>query len=475
MSGSLVSPRPGSGAPTGDGLKDVLTLVVDDELQMRLTVAAALEGQGFSVVLAESGEEALQAISRQPFDLAVVDLNLPGVSGLEVLRAISEIRDRPEMVVLTGQPDLESAVEAMKVGAFDYISKPFDPLKLVAVLSNAATKRRLARENATLREVVQKQGEERVGQVVADSSRMREVLEVADRVAASNASVLIQGETGTGKGLMAKILHSGSHRSGKPQLHINCSAFNEQLLESELFGYEKGAFTGAVESKLGLFEVADGGTLFLDEVAEMSPAMQAKLLLVLDSGELRRVGGTSFARVDVRILAATNRDLEREVRAGRFREDLMFRLNVVKIELPPLRLRSSDIPGLVELYLDRHRLPDRARKTISKPALEALRAYRWPGNVRELANVIEGMILMAPGREISLDDLPPAISGRSQTNPEPDGVEPDGPPASLAEVQRIHIERVLRYTEGKKAPAARLLGIDVKTLYAKIKAYDLDV
>ncbi len=443
---------------------------------MRLTAAGALEGEGFAVTVAESGEEALAAARKWAFDVVVLDLQLPGMSGLDVLRSLNELTDPPETVLLTGQPGHESAVEAMKLGAFDYLSKPFDRLKLIATLRNAAGRRQLRRENHTLKEVVRRREDAWKGPLVADSAAMKRILTVVDRVGPSDASVLIQGETGTGKGLIAKLLHAASPRSARPQMHINCSALTEPLLESELFGHEKGAFTGAAKAKPGLFEVADGGTLFLDEVAEMSPAMQAKLLLVLDSGELRRVGGTASIRVDVRILAATNKDLEREARDGRFREDLLFRLNVVRIDLPPLRHRTEDIAGLVEMYLQRHRIAGQPIKTVSAKALDALRGYRWPGNVRELANVIEGMVLMSSHEELCTEELPPAVLGRSRAAHAAGGsAPPDEEPVPLAEIQRRHIARVLAYTRGKKAPAARLLGIDVKTLYNKIKAYEIEV
>jgi two-component system response regulator AtoC len=293
---------------------------------------------------------------------------------------------------------------------------------------------------------------------------------MVERVAASNAPVLIYGETGTGKGLIARAIHQASPRADQPFLAINCSAFQDQLLESELFGHEKGAFTGAIAAKPGLFEVADGGTLFLDEVAEMSPAMQAKLLQVLDTGELRRVGGTKLRRVDTRIFAATNKDLSREVRAGRFREDLFFRLNVVSLAVPPLRDRKEDIPRLGEHFLQQFRLPGQQPKTISPEALQRLMEYSWPGNVRELANTIERLVLLSPRTIIGPEDLPPNIRPAAELQPREADV-----PLPLAEVERLSIIRALTYTRGKKAPAARLLGIDVKTLNHKIRVYSIQL
>ncbi len=405
----------------------------------------------------------------EKFEVVLLDLHLPGIQGLDILRELQSLPRPPETVVLTGRPQAETAVEAMKLGAYDYLSKPFDILKLVSTLKNAAAKHRLDRENTALKHVVRQQGPG--GPIVAESEEIKRVLGLVQKAAGTDASVLIQGETGTGKGLLARLLHNQSARAREPRMQLNCSALNEPLLESELFGHEKGAFTGAVETKPGLFEVADGGTLFLDEVAEMSPAMQAKLLLVLDNGEIRRVGGTALLKVNVRIVAATNKDLHEEVRQGRFREDLLFRLNVITLRIPPLRQRQADISGLVRLYLERHRLPGQPVKTVSDRALAVLHEYPWPGNVRELANVIESMVLLAPGDEIGLDELPPNLTPADRVTIE----ETQEAPVSLAEIQRRHIVRTLEFTNGKKAPAARLLGIDVKTLSSKIKRYDLRV
>ncbi len=452
-------------------MKNIEALVIDDDLQMRLTVESALEGEGFAARFAATAEEGLEVAKGRHFEVVLLDLHLPGMNGLEMLTSLRELPQPPETVVLTGRPDLDTAVEAIKLGAYDYLSKPFDAFKVVSTLKNAAAKYRLRRENAALKHTVSRHLPSPGGRVVANSDEMKTVLRVIERIAPSDASVLILGETGVGKGLIAKLIHSRSLRSSEPHLHINCSTLNEALLESELFGHEKGSFTGAATAKPGLFEVADGGTLFLDEVAEMSPAMQAKLLQVLDNGELRRVGSTSFVNVDVRIVSATNRDIERQVAEGRFRRDLLFRLNVVSLELPPLRERREDIPALVHLYLDRYRLPGQSVRTLAAPAMARLHQYSWPGNVRELANVIEGLVLLAQSDEIQLSDLPPSLSAPGVADAEVDDIEP----LPLAEIQKQHLIRTLRYTGGKKAPAARLLGIDVKTLYSKIKAYEIEI
>ncbi len=423
---------------------------------------------GCTVTAVPSGEEALDILSRREFDVVLLDLKMPGLGGVETLRRLRSTGVAAEVVILTGHPDVDTAIEAMKLGAYDYLTKPFKLSEVEAVLRRAAEKRQLRSENLALRRIVD-QGE--AGQVIlGESPAMRSLLVLVDRVAASDAPVLISGETGTGKGLIAKALHQASPRRNQPFLVINCSAFQDQLLESELFGHEKGAFTGATSAKAGLFEVADGGGLFLDEVGEMSPAMQAKLLQVLDTGELRRVGGTRQRRVDTRIFAATNKDLQEEVHARRFREDLFFRLNVVNVAVPPLRDRKEDIPILAEHFLRQFRLAGQRSKSLSPEALRLLIHHDWPGNVRELANTIERLVLLTSGTVIGPDDLPSTI-----------GPRPDLPargkevPLPLAEVERRSVIEALKYTGGKKAPAARLLGIDVKTLTHKIQRYNIQI
>ena len=444
----------------------IQVLVVDDEKPTRVLMERELPRSGCAVRTAQSGEEALEVLSRQEFDVVLLDLKMPGLGGMETLRRLRSTGTTAEVVVLTGHPEVESAIAAMKLGATDYLTKPFKLSEVEAVLQRAAEKRRLQAENAALRRMVGQR--EDPASILGESPAMRPLLEMVGRVAASNAPVLISGETGTGKGLIARAIHQSSPRAEHPFLVINCSAFQDQLLESELFGHEKGAFTGAVSAKAGLFEVADGGTLFLDEVAEMSPAMQAKLLQVLDTGELRRVGGTRLWQVDTRIFAATNRDLEKEVRGGHFREDLFFRLNVVSLLVPPLRERREDIPRLVEHFLVRYQLPGQPKKTLAPAALALLVGYAWPGNVRELANTVERLVLLAPGPVITPEDLPANI--RPSAEPPP---RQEDTPLPLTEVERLSIMRALKYTQGKKAPAARLLGIDVKTLTHKIRIYNI--
>ncbi len=441
-------------------------LVVDDERPTRLLLEKELPRAGYTVTSAESGEGALEQVRAKNFDVILLDLKMPGIGGMEVLRRIRESDAEAEVVILTGHPDVDSAITAMKLGAYDYLTKPFKLVELEEVLRRASERKHLQQENAALRRMVDQREPPPV--IVGQSPAMKTLLETVQRIAASDANVLIQGESGTGKGLVARRIHETSARRRGPFLVINCSGFQDPLLESELFGHEKGAFTGATSVKQGLFEVAEGGTLLLDEVGEMSPAMQAKLLQVLDTRELRRVGGTRMYRVDVRIVAATNKDLSKEVQAGRFREDLYYRLNVVSLTLPALRERREDIPLLIEHILNRFGGTGYAAKTISPDASQLLAEYPWPGNVRELANAIERLVILAPRPVIAPEDLPPNIRV-------PIGLSPGQPhgPASLSEMERVHIARVLSETGGKKLRAARLLGIDIKTLNQKIKRYNI--
>lgn len=440
-------------------------LVVDDDHAVCRTVETALGREGFAVTVAHSSDEAFSGLALQRFDVMILDQQLPGHSGLETLDRMRAASRSPEVVMVTRFPTVQTAVDAMKGGAFDFLSKPFSTRDLVRVVHKAADRRRLTRENAALRSMVAQTPF--AGPIVSNSPQITNILERIERVANASAPVLITGETGTGKGLMAKTLHRRSERSEEPFLQLNCSAFQDQLFESELFGHAKGAFTGATHAKAGLFEVADGGTLFLDEIAELSPAMQAKLLLVLDNGELRQVGGTTVRKVDVRIVAATNEDIETRVGSGAFRSDLYFRLNVIHLHVPPLRERRADIDGLIEHYLARFQRNGLPRKPFSPAAIDLLRAYDWPGNVRELANLVETMLLMTSNPVIEIEDLPPHIAPGAAM---PRDASPDQP-MSLAEVERLHVIRTLEYTDGLKARAARILGIDIKTLNRKIRKY----
>ena len=445
----------------------IRVLVVDDERPTRLLMEKELPRAGCVIGTAESGEEALEKVQAQEFDVILLDLKMPGIGGMEALRRIRDSGSSAEVVVLTGHPDVATAIEAMKLGAYDYLTKPFKLAEVEVVLRRAAERQRLARENTALRRMVAQQSAPPL--VLGRSPGMLAVLRTVERIAGSEANVLIEGESGTGKGLVAQAIHQQSPRARGPFLAINCSGFQDQLLESELFGHERGAFTGATGLKQGLFEVAGQGTLFLDEVAEMSPAMQAKLLQVLDSREFRRVGGTRVHRADVRIIAATNKDLAQEVEAARFREDLYYRLNVVSLAIPPLRQRKQDIPLLIEHFLKQFGT-GYTRKTLSPEALQLLTDYAWPGNVRELGNLVERLVILTPGDLIGPEDLPPAFRA-SQGAP----LLPPRGPVSLAEMERAHVARILAETGGRKLQAARLLGIDIKTLNKKIKDYRIEL
>ena len=444
-------------------------LIVDDDRAICKMVEAALEREGFAVTAAHRGDEVFSGLPLQRFDVMVLDQQLPGQSGLEVLERMRAAGRSPEVIMVTGFPTVQTAVEAMKGGAFDYISKPFSIRELVRAVHKAADRRRLKRENATLRSMVAQTPF--AGPIVSESPQIQDILMRIERVANASAPILITGETGTGKGLMAKTIHRQSDRADEPFMQLNCSAFQDQLFESELFGHVKGAFTGASTTKAGLFEVSDGGTLFLDEIAELSPAMQAKLLLVLDTGELRQVGSTTVRKVDVRIVAATNENLVSRVEAGDFRRDLYFRLNVIHLHVPPLRERIDDIDGLLDHYLERFQRNGLARKAFTPASRDVLRAYAWPGNVRELANLVETMLLLAPEAEIEVSDLPSHIT--------PGGIAPKETtrdvPMSLSEIERLHIIRTLQHTGGLKARAAKILGVDIKTLNRKVRAYEIDV
>jgi len=441
-------------------------LVVDDEEPFRFLMQSELGRMGHSVRCVKSGDEALTALAAQDFDVVLLDLKMPGMGGLEALKRMKQDGVSAQMVVLTGYPNIDDAIQAMKLGAYDYLTKPARIAEVEEVLKRAAEKKRLEKENLALKRMVAQR--EPPPLILGRSPAIQSLLQQIERIAPADANVLIQGETGTGKGPVAQAIHQKSRRAGQPFLTINCSAFQDQLLESELFGHERGAFTGAVGLKQGLFEVADGGALFLDEVGEMSQAMQAKLLQVLDAGELRRVGGTKTLRVDVRIIAATNKNLPQEVQAGRFRQDLFYRLNVVSLTLAPLRERKEDIPILIDHFLQQFRLPGQKAKAIAPEVIEFLTRYSWPGNIRELANTAERIAILAQGEVIGLADLP------SNARPSQMASGDQGSsPLSLAQMERLHIMTVLSYTGGRKAKAARILGIDAKTLNHKIKVYDI--
>ncbi|MFN3466800.1 MAG: sigma-54-dependent transcriptional regulator [Candidatus Brocadiales bacterium] len=435
-------------------------LFVEDEPKYREMMKRELSRMGHTVVGAESGEQALEELSQRDFDVAVLDLRLPGINGIETLQRIKQEEYPVEVILLTGEATVETAVEAMKLGAYDYISKPCRLRELEALLLKAYERKRLTRENVSLKRLIN--GKTIGPEILGKSQAIQEVLKLAQKVSATDSTVLLQGESGTGKELVARAIHAHSARSNKPFVVLNCATLQETLLESELFGHARGAFTGAHEARMGLFEVADEGTLLLDEIGEMSLATQSKLLRVLQSGELRRVGENRVIEVDVRVISATHKDLAREVKEGRFREDLFYRLNIIHIQIPPLRERKEDIPILVEHFLGLYR--DRGlEKRIDEGVMKMLMEHPWPGNVRELQNVIERMVILSDGEVIK--DWPP-LSGV---------ILPPNLPGehSLAELERRYISQVLGEKRGNKAQTAQVLGISLKTLYNKIKEYNI--
>ncbi|MBN1335649.1 MAG: sigma-54-dependent Fis family transcriptional regulator [Deltaproteobacteria bacterium] len=436
-----------------------IVLVVDDEPSNRQVLLRILEREGHRVEETSSGREALDRIRQGGVALCLSDLRMPGMDGLELLRAARALDPEVEFIVMTAYGTVESAVDAMKEGAYDFITKPLRRVELVTTVRKALEKQRLARENRSLRARLEDEDA-----VVGHSTAMRRVLEEIEQVAPSEAAVLLEGESGTGKGLLARRIHALSVRSGRRMITVNCAAIPETLLESELFGYEPGAFTGARGRKEGRFDLASGGTLFLDEVTEMPAAVQVKLLRVLQDGEYERVGGTRTLRTDCRILSATNRDLDRAVAEGRFREDLFWRLDVIRVRVPPLRERAEDVPLLVQ-----HMLAGSIRKNrkplegISPEALDALASYHWPGNVRELENVVERAVVLARGRVVEVHDLPEGVrQGRGAAQVVAFRV---GTP--LKTVERRLIEETLRFAGGDRALAASLLGITSRTIYRR--------
>ena len=440
-------------------------LVVDDDASVRDLLGEVLSRTQATVVEAASGDDAVERLAAEEFDVALVDLMLPDKSGLDILRWAKSTDVAAEFVILTGYADVETAVETMRLGAYSYLAKPWKNTELVEVVRKAAEKKALRRENFALKEVITRR--DGMPEVIGESTSLRDILSVMARVAPTDSPVLINGESGTGKELIARSIHLQSRRALKPFLSINCGALTDTLLETELFGHRRGAFTGALASRVGLFEAADGGTLFLDEIGEMSPAMQVRLLRTLDSGEVRRVGEQRAFHVDVRIVAATNKNLPSETAEGRFRTDLFYRVSTVVLQMPPLRKRRTDIPLLVEHFIARTARPGRALR-VSEAAMERLARYAWPGNIRELRNLIERLQILHEGDEIRVDDLPPELAGREET------AEPQETPlVSLQEVERRHVDRVLGACRWNKAQAARVLSIDIKTLNKKIKDFGL--
>jgi DNA-binding NtrC family response regulator len=455
-------------------------LVADDEKSSREGLRTLLSGWGFSVDLAADGEEAVRKAVAAPPDVVVTDMIMPKLDGLDLLRALQEQTPFSTVILLTAHGSIETAVAAMKEGAYDYLTKPVDIPRLRVLIEKAAEKGEALREVSTLRRRVKAVWG--TGALVGASPAMREVSSQIELAAPTSAPVLLYGESGTGKELAARTVHDLSPRKAGPFVPVNCAAIAETLLESEIFGHEKGAFTGALTRRAGCFELAHGGTIFLDEIAEMSPATQAKFLRVLQDGFIRRVGGSAEIQVDARVIAATNQDVTKAIEAGRFREDLYYRLNVFAIALPPLRERPADVPLLVEAFLEEFRAKyDKRVRAVDEAVLATLRGHGWPGNVRELRNAIERAVIACTGEVVTSAELPPLGTGGGPAAPRAeilvggaDGVSDAGaaaPTVPLKDMERQVIFRTLASVGNNKTRAAELLGISLKTLHNKLNRY----
>ncbi|MDP2470010.1 MAG: sigma-54 dependent transcriptional regulator [Candidatus Palauibacterales bacterium] len=449
-----------------------VVLLIDDEQSLIESLSVLLKGEGYEVVYELTGAGGLKAFKEHAPDLVLTDVRMPKMSGIEVLEEIRRTSPNTPVVLMTAQASLQSAIQAVNLGATHYVQKPFENDELLAVLGRSLDWGRLKQENAGLKRELKKQQTLKAGRPIGASPTFEIALKLAESVADSESTILIGGESGTGKEVFARYIHDLSPRSNRRFLSLNCGALPEGLLESELFGHVKGSFTGAVRDKEGLFIAASGGTFFLDEVGEMAPSTQVKLLRVLQQREVIPVGATEAIPVDVRLIAATNRDLERDIEEGRFRRDLYYRLNVITLELPPLKNRDEDIELLAEHFLMAQAEGDpRGAKKLSSKALAVLKEYHWPGNVRELENVIERAVVLTAGTTIKPEALPsrlreappePLVQDRTEVNPPLDIIE------------RAYIEHVLKAEAGNKTRAAEVLGIDPSTLYRKIKRYDLE-
>lgn len=450
-------------------------MIVDDDPEVRAVLARRFARRGFRVAEAVDGIDALDLLDRRVYDVAICDLDMPRLSGIALLERLKQSHTDCEVIMLTGQGSIESAVKAMKLGAVDYLTKPVALDALEVVVQKALGARRLRKENEQLRVVLERSHQPK--KMIGESAPMKEVFRLIERAAPTDRPILIQGESGTGKELVARAIHQASPLSDKPLVVINCAALPETLLESELFGHEKGTFTGAVSAKAGLFEIADGGTLFIDEIGELAGALQAKLLRVLEDGSMRRIGSLKERRVKVRILSATNRDLAAEVRAMRFREDLYYRINVMTIDMPPLRVRQGDIPLLIGHFAGDWQ--------VEPAAMAALTSYAWPGNVRQLYNALERAKIMSDDRVIRLEYLPPEVRLASgglaplpapvRLSPVPSGVlAPTAGKDNLTELKRAHILAILERERGNKARTARALGVSRRKLYRLLEKYKIE-
>jgi len=438
-------------------------LVVDDEEPLRRLLKKELARKGFHVDTAPDGEEALRLLKGNSFDVILLDILMPGMDGITFMKKIKKDPSSPAIIVLTGGATVETAVEAMKNGAYDYLTKPYKLDELIILINRAYEFGQLKIKNQLLEQELARK--ESPFEFVCKSRQLKDILALIKKIAPADSPVFIQGESGTGKELVANTIWHYSRRNNSPVIALNCANLSENLIESEIFGHEKGAFTDAFQTKYGLVEVADKGTLFLDEIAEMPLALQAKLLRFLDSGEFRRVGGNKILNVDVRVIAATNKELKDFIKAGRFREDLYYRLNVINITIPPLRERKEDIPELADYFLKKYsRKLSKDIREFNPEAVGMLQSYQWPGNVRELENVIERAVIICDSNKIRLEDL---------SIPAAYAVTEKGAVQSLEDMEKEYILRVLKDSNGNQSKASHVLGIDRKTLYLKLKKYGI--
>jgi len=452
-------------------MKNYNILIIDDEKSQREILSGFLSKKGYKVYSAESGSQGLKMVKEKTIDIILSDFKMPEMTGIEILEQVSLINPEISFIIITAYGTVENAVKAMQLGAIDYISKPVNLDELEILLDRIVENKNLISENQLLREQLQEKN--RINSIISQSSKMEEVINLASRSAKSRATILINGENGTGKEVLARAVHYISNRKDKPFVAINIPALSENLLESELFGHEKGSFTGADKMKKGRFELADGGTLFLDEIGDMSVSTQIKILRVLQEHQFERVGGTESIEVDVRIISATNQDLEKKIMEGTFREDLYYRLNVVTIKIPPLRERKEDIPPLIDFFINLYcKENDREKLEISKEAYDMLMKYNFPGNIRELENIIERAVVLTRGNLITLGDLPLHIRGFKEELSRP--VLGKGTlPEQVEAVEKELIYDALRESAGNQTKAGKLLGITERNLRYKLKKYNI--
>ena len=437
----------------------VKILIADDDKNLRTVLVNELSAEGFEVAGTDSGEKTVEFLDKEEYDVLLLDLNMPGLSGIDVLKKIKSVEIPTEVIILTGHGTVQTAVEAMKLGAYDFLTKPFKVEELKAIIEKASEKKRLLSENLILKTQIKRQADS--GGLITESPLMLEILEKVKKVAATDLPVLIYGESGTGKELVARAIHDASGRAEGPFIPINCGAIPENMLESELFGHEKGAFTGAYAKKLGFLEIANNGTLFLDEIGELPQQLQVKFLRVIETGKFFRVGGIKEIKMDVRFISASNKEIKTEVEHNRFRADLYYRISALAVAIPPLRERKEDIPVLIEHF--RKKNPAFRQKQFSNGALNILNQYSWPGNVRELQNMVHRILLLSNEGVIEAYDLPPDLVEHRHI-----------PGRRLADAEKEHILSVLKEVRGQRGKAAEVLGIDPKTLYRKLMDYGVN-